>query len=528
MKSLGLLTIFVLVFTSNISSVFSQVQVPIEEAVDEFPEIFVNMNHGYCISLLADENYNFMGTVGAIDAEDGNITESVVVDFSAVKFGIPGDYEVAYSVTDSFGNKTVVIKTFTVGECHEEPTTDEEILVPAGDIVVPEETCPVIYARVNFSEIEDGAQADGWRNWVPGGDLEPQVFVGAADAQFDDEEWFPLTEVDGTTVLTDGDVSGYADVPGLAIERQDGKIRLVLYGFHNEENGELGGKEYAAGVLELQGATWETMQSPLDWGNDNTNPRIHDPAINDGVHPMESRGNYNGSIDQYDARFDRMKTVSPTKVSFTLVVTTGADGFYASYDIPDCGEEPPCTDCNPVVILGCTDIDAINYDPEATEDNQSCQYPNDIDDSDGDENGGGGSSSGGSRRSSGGGSGGGEVLGATTMCNWDVNTYMRRGYKNDPTQVMILQRDLLNGYMNAGVTVDGIYGPETEAAVMAFQMAKQEKVLRPWFNLFRPTGIFYKTTLVEAKNTICPDEILPIPTDLIDWSKNPGEVPTKI
>lgn len=544
-KSLSILTVLALMFSYNVALAIPETEAPIiVEAGDEFPEIFVNMNHGYCISLLAGESYNFMGTVGAIDAEDGNITESVIVDFSAVKFGVPGDYEVVYSVIDSAENKTVVIKTFTVGECHEVPeieeiATDEKVLGLTDAIVVQEESCPVVRARVNFSEFADGAEADGWKNWGVG-DMEPQTFVGGSNPEniYADEDWFALTDADGN-FLDDDDVSGYSNVPGVAIERLDGKLRLVLYGYHDEESGNLGSKEYASGVIELEGATWDTMQSPLLWNNYNDNPRTHDPLINDSVNPMESRGDFVGAIDQHDHRFDRMRTISPTKVAFTLVVTAGADGFYATYDIDeDCddGENPcegdcpppPCeVDCNPpVIILGCTDDSALNFNSEATEDDGSCEYPDQVtDDSDG-----GGSSGGssGSRQSSGGGNGGGEVLGATTMCSWDVNTYMRRGYKNDPAQVMILQRDLLNGYMNAGVAVDGIYGPSTEAAVMAFQIAKQDKVLRPWFNLFRPTGIFYKTTLVEAKNTICPEEILPIPTDLIDWSKNPGEVPAKI
>lgn len=131
-----------------------------------------------------------------------------------------------------------------------------------------------------------------------------------------------------------------------------------------------------------------------------------------------------------------------------------------------------------------------------------------------------GGSSGGSRS---GGYTGGEVLGAS-ICNWDVNTYMRKGYKNDAEQVKILQRDLLNGFMKFNLSVDGIFGPKTEEAVKAFQEAKKDKVLTPW-NLTSPTGLFYKTTLVEAKNTICPEEILPIPSDLIPWSANRNQVP---
>ncbi len=118
----------------------------------------------------------------------------------------------------------------------------------------------------------------------------------------------------------------------------------------------------------------------------------------------------------------------------------------------------------------------------------------------------------------------GEVLGAATMCTWNVDTYMRKGYKNDASQVTTLQRDLLNGFMHSNLTVDGVYGPKTEAAVKAFQESKRDKILTPW-GIKLPTGIFYKTTLVEAKNTICPELILPIPTDLVNWSTTQGVPP---
>lgn len=142
---------------------------------------------------------------------------------------------------------------------------------------------------------------------------------------------------------------------------------------------------------------------------------------------------------------------------------------------------------------------------------------NSTDDNESNSNGGGGGGGGSSKKKKS--EPTGEVLGETAICAWDVNTYMRRGYRNDASQVSILQKDLLNGYMDAGLTVDGIFGPMTEEAVKAFQLAKKDKILIPW-NLTVPTGIFYKTTLVEAKNTICPEEILPIPTDLIPWSAN--------
>ncbi len=113
----------------------------------------------------------------------------------------------------------------------------------------------------------------------------------------------------------------------------------------------------------------------------------------------------------------------------------------------------------------------------------------------------------------------GQVLGASTDICSAVDSYMRKGYnKNDKEQVKILQ-GFLNDYMKSGLAVDGGFGNKTESAVKAFQEARKENVLTPW-KLTKPTGIFYKTSLAEAKRLMCPAEFgaLPIPTDLVPWS----------
>lgn len=120
----------------------------------------------------------------------------------------------------------------------------------------------------------------------------------------------------------------------------------------------------------------------------------------------------------------------------------------------------------------------------------------------------------------------GQVLGASTdVCSLSVDTYMRKGYQNNPNEVKILQ-NFLNGEMGSGLVVDGNFGPLTEAAVKAFQLKYKSEIMDPW-GMTEPSGIVYKTTLRKIKNLMCTTTNLPIPTDLIPWSANPGEVPPK-
>jgi uncharacterized repeat protein (TIGR01451 family) len=163
----------------------------------------------------------------------------------------------------------------------------------------------------------------------------------------------------------------------------------------------------------------------------------------------------------------------------------------------------------PVVVLGCTNSTATNYNPLATPDNadsQNCTF------------------------SSGGGGGGstrimpvGQVLGASTenACGIYVDKFLRKGYKkNDKVAVGKVQK-FLNDYMTSGLTLDNKFGPKTETALKAFQLKHTDKILTPW-KITKPTGIFYLTTQTAVNNIMCPDLGLPIPQVLIPYSQNPA------
>lgn len=109
----------------------------------------------------------------------------------------------------------------------------------------------------------------------------------------------------------------------------------------------------------------------------------------------------------------------------------------------------------------------------------------------------------------------GEVLGAATSttpltCSEYLTLsdslsvkYMREGIKNNPSDVVLLQR-FLNEQLQTRIPITGFFGPITTAAVKRFQLLHKDTILKPW-GLTAPTGIVYVTTLAHINNVKCPE-----------------------
>ena len=107
----------------------------------------------------------------------------------------------------------------------------------------------------------------------------------------------------------------------------------------------------------------------------------------------------------------------------------------------------------------------------------------------------------------------GQVLGAS--CGLYLTDYLRIGRANNPDQVKKLQQ-FLNDEMNAGLPVNGVFGPATFNAVTAFQLKYASDILKPWvaFGLptdHTPTGYVYKTTKRWVNLLKCPSLGIPMP-----------------
>jgi hypothetical protein len=229
--------------------------------------------------------------------------------------------------------------------------------------------------------------------------------------------------------------------------------------------------------------------------------------------------------------------------------TDEADADCAAFFVPEVIEIP-----------GCTDPEAINFDPEANRFDESCRYEeapeftlentdevcHDLVDNDGDEttdeadvdcasffvpeaatstatttesdNSSRRRSS--SRSTDSSNNSQGEVLGASTdnMCDAlpYITSYLRMGQNNNVEDVKKLQI-FLNDHMNLNIPVTGFFGPLTHAGVNAFQIKYKEDILQPWIdirqheNVNTPTGYVYKTTLWKIHSLMCSQATLPKP-----------------
>lgn len=215
-----------------------------------------------------------------------------------------------------------------------------------------------LYARIHLNT----SDATKWRNWN-GGNLNAATpfFVGGTNPLphglggnvYMGSEWFPLTNADGSFITDTNNLDSTvnSNVPGVAVQRINGAIRVVLYGNHSNASG---GKELAAGSIELSTnasarllGAWDKPNGFYDpISNDPyTGTRLHDVTVNDAVNPMDSRGTFKAYINQYDPRFDNVG-VNSDLFQFHLVATSGTDGFYARYNYDDMIEVP----CDEVVI----------------------------------------------------------------------------------------------------------------------------------------------------------------------------------
>lgn len=174
-----------------------------------------------------------------------------------------------------------------------------------------------------------------------------------------------------------------------------------------------------------------------------------------------------------------------------------------------------------VPIAQCTSTQTLDTSTNTCVDNQQPSNPGPTTGGGGGGGGGGGSLSGNRHDVSGllgTSNGGGEVLGAAIgpSCGNYLNSYIKKGAKNDPEEVKKLQ-SFLNEFMGANLSLTGVYGSQTISWVHKFQTLHSNAILAPWtsagLSTNESTGYVYKTTKRWINILKCPEllSVTPIP-----------------
>jgi type II secretory pathway pseudopilin PulG len=107
---------------------------------------------------------------------------------------------------------------------------------------------------------------------IGSGDAEKRAYVGQAEWAYSENQWIPLLSPD-SQIATDGGMP--EDVPGFAVERHNGFVRVLLHGSHTN-----GGKEIVDARIIFDGAEVVSLQN-VEGINKSENP--FDGIVNDGA-----------------------------------------------------------------------------------------------------------------------------------------------------------------------------------------------------------------------------------------------------
>lgn len=161
------------------------------------------------------------------------------------------------------------------------------------DVPVSEDECRF---KVDFND---------YQNWN-GGDVSDKIFVGESSNYYDLGEWISLEETD----------SGLnEDVPGLAIEREDDRLKVFFYGSHSSNSAK---KEAIDGFITIDNGYFTEIEDVNSAPYENWD---------DGV------GTF-GNAGQDEAYLN-----GPTVSDFITTVTTHNDAYYLYYNC-----EEPCVE----------------------------------------------------------------------------------------------------------------------------------------------------------------------------------------
>ncbi|MCK5096060.1 MAG: PKD domain-containing protein [Candidatus Pacebacteria bacterium] len=175
-----------------------------------------------------------------------------------------------------------------------------------------------VFARAVVTKVQNEQGTEG---------MTSDIFLGTDTLPIPSEAWFMT--YDGSSYIDDPDVNGYEDVPGLAVQRDNGSITVRHFGSHPNEciqkrehvEGYL--EFYNAGILDVANDDNPSQNKMENWGPD----MVAQKAINAGKDAAWIEGN---------------------KSHFWMTVTVADDSYFTNW-----GPIPVCEVVNeaPIAIL---------------------------------------------------------------------------------------------------------------------------------------------------------------------------------
>ena len=292
---------------------------------------------------VGDSSFNpYDGHATANDAEDGDITADLVAS-SSVNTATSGIYYVEYDVVDSDGEAadTQTLEVNVVSEPPYGAYCGDGIVNQSWEQCDSTEGCSVqcqTGTPVCSEDVFVKAVITETQNVQENADMTEDIFLGTSTLPIPSGAWFPVYY--NGSYVNDDSIEGYEDVPGIALQRDNGSITTRHYGSHPGD----GTQEHVEGYLEFYNA------GDLAISNDESD---------NGQNRMEG-SDWNTTIPNVSTTITAGRDyawTSATTSSFWMTVTVADDSYFTTYGLPlECEDvnQPPFADAglDQTVLVG--------------------------------------------------------------------------------------------------------------------------------------------------------------------------------
>lgn len=362
------------------------------------------------------------------------------------------------------------------------------IIVPPGDYRTNILSIPLLLSIVPDTNIELDEytlfEITGLRAEIVGGDI-----TGDNVAQL--THTYIILNDDSASIIVDPISIQMAEgesAPYTIVLSHQPKVgtQVVVDIFFGEQLEDASGSGVVVGQVIFTSDNWNIPQEVLVWAvEDQVVEGVHFDTVTHAVNAATNDPNYLAiqNVQTVDVQIDDNDILPEEDNDGDDGPTgSGCDNPNGCYDQGD-------NDGDDVEIPGCTDPDALNTNYAATIDDGSCLHPVVLGESDPPSGGGGNT----------------EDYLEDALAGIGECPYFSGFYKlGDEGPMVARWQAFLNVLLGTDLTIDGRFGPSTDAAVKQYHEQWADIILVPWGHR-NPTGYIYKTTNATGNSMIgCP------------------------